>query len=87
MNFNWIFKGKVDDKLKRFCVELEYQLRPKITRFLMDRLEIDYDGDFTDFHFDIDMESKQITLSKKTPEEYLQLVGSDFEMEINQNCC
>ncbi len=53
----------------------------------MDRLEIDYDGDFTDFHFDIDMESKQITISKKTPEEYLQRIGSDFEMEINQNCC
>jgi hypothetical protein len=68
-------------------VELEYQLRPKITRFLMDRLEIDYDGDFSDFYFDIDMDSKQITLSKKTPEEYLQRIGSDFEMEINQNCC
>jgi hypothetical protein len=87
VNFNWIFKDKADDKLKRFCVELEYQLRPKITRFLMERLEIDYDGDFSDFYFDVDMESKQITLSKKTPPEYLRLIASDFEMEINQNCC
>jgi hypothetical protein len=53
----------------------------------MDRLEIDYDGDFSDFYFDIDIESKQITLSKKTPKEYLQRIGPDFEMEINQNCC
>ncbi len=87
MTFNWILDEQADEKLKKFCVELEYQLRPKIMRFLMSRLEKECGGDFSCFYFDVDLGSRCITLSPKTPTRYISLIEADFEMEINRNCC
>ncbi len=87
MKFNWILKEGKDEQLKRFCVDLEYSLRPKITRFLLDRVDNECKGDFSCFHFDVNMISKRITLSEKTPAKYLHLIKADFESEINHDCC
>ncbi len=86
MKFNWILKEGKDEQLKRFCVDLEYRLRPKITRFLLARVDNECNGDFSCFYFDVNMISKRITLSEKTPAKYLQLIKSDLESEINHDC-
>lgn len=86
MYFNWILSNEADEKLKRLCIELEYQLRPKITRFLMARLDEDCCGDFSCFHFDVDMVTKNIRISDKTPARYIHRISSDFEMEVNGAC-
>ncbi|NHF58137.1 hypothetical protein FK220_002210 [Flavobacteriaceae bacterium TP-CH-4] len=87
MNFHWTFNETTDEQLKKFCIELEYQLRRKITRFLMDRVEKECQGDFSCFHFEVDMVAKRIALSPKTPSRFRQLIEADFETEINHNCC
>ncbi|WP_430907027.1 hypothetical protein [Maribacter sp. 2-571] len=87
MTFHWKLNDDTDEKLKRFCVELEYRLRPKITRFLLKRLDTEFDGDLSRFHFDIDMITKRISFSAQTPLEYIQGIEADFDMEINRNCC
>ncbi|MEL6917617.1 MAG: hypothetical protein AAFO99_07780 [Bacteroidota bacterium] len=87
MKFNWIGTESVKDDIKKFCIDLEYELRPKITRFLMLRLENECCGDFSCFHFDVNMDTMQITISEKTPKEYIQKIQSDFELEINNTCC
>ena len=85
MKFNWISATEADDKLKKFCIELEYQLRPRITRFLMSRLDPECCGDFSCFYFDVDLATQQITISEKTPWEYTQVIATDFDREINSN--
>ncbi len=85
MKFNWISTREANDTLKRLCIDLEYQLRPKITRFLMSRLEPECCGDFSCFYFDVDLESGNITLSDQTPPEFLRLIGTDFDLEFNPN--
>lgn len=87
MKFNWIIGQETDEKLHRFCIELEYRLRPRITKFLISRLDLESWADFTCFHFDIDLATKCVTLSDSTPRHYLQQIKSDFESEIGQNCC
>ncbi|WP_411031276.1 hypothetical protein [Spongiimicrobium sp. 3-5] len=87
MKFNWIGAKDSKNNIKKFCIELEYELRPKITRFLMSRLENECHGDFSSFHFDINMDTKQVTISDKTPKEYTKKIQSDFDMEINNPCC
>ncbi|SDS99027.1 hypothetical protein SAMN05192545_2515 [Maribacter dokdonensis] len=39
MRFNWILGDTADEKLHRWCVDLEYQLRPKIVKFLITNFE------------------------------------------------
>ncbi|MGB5819824.1 MAG: hypothetical protein WBG90_10095 [Saonia sp.] len=87
MKFNWIGADALKDDIKKFCIDLEYELRPKITHFLMSRLENECGGDFSCFHFDVNMDTRQVTISDKTPKEYIQKIQSDFEMEINNPCC
>ncbi len=85
MKFNWILATQADDALKKFCIDLEYQLRPKITKFLMSRLEAECHGDFSSFSFDVDIATQQITISDKTPSKYAHRIASDFDLEINRN--
>ena len=87
MTFNWITNGIQDPDQKRYCIELEYQLRPRITKFLMDNLEPDHDGDFSDFHFDVDLPRRQIRISDKTPATYVNQVVCQFMQEIGMDCC
>lgn len=87
VTFNWIHQGPPDPDSEKRAIELEYQLRPRIVRFLMDRLGPEYLGDFTDFHFDVDMIRREVRLSDKTPAAYLTVLACDFMQEIGMNCC
>ncbi|WP_297765463.1 hypothetical protein [uncultured Muriicola sp.] len=87
MKFNWIISRDIDDDFRRYCIDLEYKLRPKITKFLMSRLDEEFGGDYSCFHFDVDMVTENISISNKTPVEYISLFSSDFEREINGTCC
>jgi len=87
VKFNWIIGKDIDDDFRRYCVELEYKLRPKITKFLMSRLEEDFGGDYSCFHFDVDTVNNNIRISNKTPAKYINLFESDFNKEINETCC
>ncbi len=83
VNFNWILSNETDENLKRFAIELEYELRPLITRFLMVRLENECSGDFSSFHFDVDIDTRSISISDKTPIQFSRRIAKDFEREIN----
>jgi hypothetical protein len=87
VNFNWIVGNHIDDSVKRYCIDLEYKLRPQITRFLMARLEKECSGDFSCFHFDVDLVTNNIRISNKTPMEFIRRIQRDFEREINSICC
>ncbi|MCE2612846.1 hypothetical protein LVD13_07675 [Flavobacteriaceae bacterium D16] len=83
MRFNWISEKEIDDSLRKLCIDLEYRLRPRITRFLMDRLEYECEGDFSSFHFDVDLTSGKLFISGKTPLGLTQKIASDFQKEFS----
>lgn len=86
MKFNWQFPGKeVSDELKKACIEFEYELRPKITKFLLKRLDTECCEDLTCFHFDVDISSEWIWIGKETPMEYTKKIKADFDSVINRN--
>jgi hypothetical protein len=87
VHFHWIFDGNQDRVDQKELIELEYQLRPRITRFIMDTLGIDSCDDFSCFHFDLDMVRREIRISEKTPEEYAKLLRVGFQDEIGTSCC
>ncbi|WP_146129885.1 hypothetical protein [Flagellimonas meridianipacifica] len=74
---------QTDSSIKRACIDLEYRLRPRITKFLMSRLEAECCGDFTCFHFDVDIKNQWIWISEKTPQDYIERIKEDFDIEIN----
>ena len=82
MIFNWISDKEIDDSLKKFCIELEFRLRPKITRFLMDRLEYECEGDFSSFHFDVDLTSGKLHIGPNTPLALMNKITTDFQREF-----
>ena len=84
MKFNWIFNKETDSTEKQRCIDMEYKLRPRITRYLIARMEQECHGDFSQFCFDVNMRTLKVTLSDKTPQEYLSKLKSDFDMEINK---
>lgn len=87
MTFNWIIGTEADEKLQRFCIELEYQLRPRITKFLISRFDFESCSDFSSFHFDVDLLARNIRVSDRTPSHFLQRIQTDFDREIGFNCC
>lgn len=82
VTFNYILEKDADPSRKKFCIDLEYRLRPRITRFLMARLERELRGDFTLFHFDVDLIRREIRISDKTPAEYARRIAADFKTEL-----
>lgn len=82
MTFNWLININGDPLLKSYCVELEYQLRPKITKFLISRVDPDRCYDFSCFQFDIDVVAKNVSLSDNTPATLYQMVQADFPKSI-----
>ncbi|MCX2720603.1 hypothetical protein [Lentiprolixibacter aurantiacus] len=82
MKFNWISEKEIDDSLRKSCIDLEYLLRPKITRFLMDHLEYECKGDFSSFHFDVDLNLGKLHISHKTPLRLSQKIMADFQREL-----
>ncbi|NNC63091.1 MAG: hypothetical protein HKO11_12195 [Eudoraea sp.] len=53
----------------------------------MVRLEQECSGDFSSFHFDVDMVTNNIRISPRTPSRFTRLIKRDFEREINSLCC
>jgi len=86
LTFNWILTEKADTELLRFCVDLEYDLRKKITKFLIPKVENECCPDFDCFYFDVDVLERKVSVSKKTPPQYFQLIAADFDVEITHKC-
>ena len=82
MKFNWISEKEIDETLRKSCIDLEYRLRPRITRFLMDRVEYECQGDFSSFHFDVYLNSGKIRISRKTPIRLTQKISPEFQREF-----
>ncbi|MET1260212.1 hypothetical protein ABV409_12755 [Flagellimonas sp. DF-77] len=84
MKFNWKFPGnQMSDALKKACIEFEYELRPKITKFLIERLDSESCEDLGCFYFDVDLDTKHIGIGAKTPAAYATLIQRDFDAEFN----
>jgi len=83
VKFNWIFSKKADQNQKKRCIELEYSLRPKITRFLLERFENECGGDFSSFYFDVDVLTERVWVNTRTPQEFIEKLGSDFDFIVN----
>ncbi|MEQ5789698.1 hypothetical protein J4E06_01460 [Muricauda sp. NFXS6] len=81
MKFNWIFSGDDNPAMQRTCIDLEYSLRPRITRFLLSRLDVD--TDFSSFYFDVNVDKKWVYISEKTPIQYIHKLLPDFDLVIN----
>ena len=84
MHFNWIYTKPTDPNQKAHSIELEYMLRPKITKYLMERFEDELNGDFSCFHFDVDVVSSCVSISTKTPSRFRYLALRDFEFFVNK---
>jgi len=87
VHFHWIINGEQDEVDQKELIDLEYRLRPRITRFILDRLGYECCDDFNCFHFEIDMVRREIRISDKTPQEFAHLLCVDFNQEISANCC
>jgi hypothetical protein len=85
MKFNWNSVHEIDDSVWKFCIDLEYKLRPKITYFLMAHLENECCGDFSCFHFDVDLEKQKITIARPTPLKFKRRIAAEFDRFIKQN--
>ena len=84
MKITWNPPGsEMSESLKKACIDFEYQLRPKITKFLLARLETECCGDLSCFHFNIDLDSKWVWIGAKTPEDFASKIKVDFDNEIN----
>ncbi|MUH34807.1 hypothetical protein D9O36_03040 [Zobellia amurskyensis] len=82
MTFNWIAGREIDERLHRLCIELEYEFRPKIIKFLIANFDMEGCSDFSCFHFDVNLVSKRVTLSDDTPLIYLQQIKPDFDQKL-----
>ncbi|MBU2947345.1 hypothetical protein [Zobellia uliginosa] len=82
MTFNWIAGREIDERLHRLCIELEYEFRPKIIKFLIANFDMECCSDFSCFHFDVDLTSKRVTLSDDTPLQYLKKIKPIFDRKM-----
>ncbi|MEX0314246.1 MAG: hypothetical protein AB3N18_08720 [Allomuricauda sp.] len=83
VTFNWIISGDDDPSLKKARIDLEYRLRPRITKFLLSHFDGDHLIDFSSFHFDVDWKNQWVWISEKTPLEIIEKIKADFDREIN----
>ena len=83
MHFNWILTNPEDQGQKQRSIEMEYILRPKITKYLMERFESECQGDFSCFHFDVDVRKDLVTISPKTPPRFRLVALKDFDFFVN----
>jgi len=83
MKFHWVGVDVKDRNAKKLCIELEYDLQSKITKFLMKRLEDECQGDFSAFEFDVDPFQAQILIRENTPALWAEVIREDFEKRIN----
>ena len=85
MHFNWVTNLPKDQRFNRLSIELEYELRPRITKYLMQKFEQECCGDFSCFYFEVDVNTQWVRVSRDTPEEYRKVIEPDFDAEINGN--
>ena len=83
MRLNWIIDFDANDEMKKLCVDMEYFLRSKITKFLIANWD-DMFEDFENLVFDIDLITKEITISEKSPPHLAAIIESKFNAEFNQ---
>lgn len=83
MTFNWIISGDDGPSMKKARIDLEYRLRPRITRFLLSQFEEEHHIDFSSFHFDVDWKNQWVWISEKTPHHFIEKIKVDFDNEIN----
>jgi hypothetical protein len=83
VHFNWIYTNPTDQSQKVRSIELEYALRPKIIKYLMERFENECDGDFSCFHFDVDVLTNLVSISPKTPPRFRLIALRDFDFFVN----
>ena len=83
VKFNWLITDNDDASVKKICIDLEYRLRPRITKFLLSQYDSDFLIDFSKFHFDVDLKNQWIWISEKTPQDYIERIKEDFDVEIN----
>ncbi|SHG89469.1 hypothetical protein [Flagellimonas flava] len=83
MTFNWLNPGTSDPATKKVCIDLEYRLRPRITRFLLSQFDGDHLLDFSNFYFDVDLKNEWIWISEQTPFDIIEKIKADFDREIN----
>ncbi len=82
MKFNWTISFDATDEMKKLCVDMEYLLREKISRFLISNWD-DLADDFDKLIFDIDMVTKEITISEDSPIYLKNIIQEDFHREFN----
>ncbi|WP_130285269.1 hypothetical protein [Aquimarina brevivitae] len=70
MNVSWLDKQNSTTSFTEDLIQLEFDFRQKITRFIL--LEMDKNGwdGLDDMHFDFCTDQKTFSLSLKTPEPY-----------------
>lgn len=83
VKFNWLYSENASPAMKRACIDLEYSLRPRITKFLLTRVDGECCGDFSCYHFDVDVKRNWVWISEKTPKECIKKILPDFDIEIN----
>lgn len=85
VKFNWIFSRKATVRQLERCVDLEYQLRPKIMRFLLEHFGNDEcsEDNFSCFHFDVYVETELVYMNQNTPDEFLTVAENKFDLFFN----
>lgn len=83
MRFRWTADQGISEAGYRFCVDLEYKLRSRITRFFIQHLGADESLDFSRFIFEVDLENSQIRLAPETRELLDPRFCMEFDREIN----
>jgi hypothetical protein len=83
MHFNWLTNLPKDQSFSRLAIELEYELRPRITRYLLRKFEQDFGDDFSSFYFDVDVNTQWVRIGRSTPERFRMRLAQDFDAEIN----
>ena len=85
VHFNWLNSDNETPAIKRACIDMEYSLRSRITKFLLRKIDGEQALDFSAFYFDVDFKRKWVWISEKTPQEYINKILPDFDTEINGN--
>lgn len=84
MKFNWINVDLEDKALKKLCIDFEYQLRTRITQFLIKHLDADGCSDYDSFSFDIYPLEHEVKIASDTPLELANRIRSEFELAIKE---
>ncbi|NKI33139.1 hypothetical protein [Croceivirga thetidis] len=85
MTFNWIYTREADHHQRKRCIDLEYQLRPRIIKFLLEQFDDDEHSDenFAAFHFDVYVETAEVYMAQDTPVNYLNSMADRFDTIFN----